>query len=171
MSDNRCHWSLARTQEPHANQVRRCIQQFSVSTGEAAGDWCRGGSKPHATPTGWHGVTGFANYFHGEGLVGVIGLPAGITCCPFFFVGDCRCKLVVGTGNAPDAWRLGFTSFVHKADALLYTLSLEATVSDRQADLKAYGERVISCLSDQGLSTFELILWKLHCFYLCVTSY
>ena len=170
MSDNRCHWSLARTQEPHANQVRRCIQQFSVSTGEAAGDWCRGGSKPHAPPTGWHGVTGFANYFHGEGLLGVIGLPAGITCCLFFL------WAIVGAswwwaGNAPDAWRLGFTSFVHKADALLYTLSLEATVSDRQADLKAYGERVISCLSDQGLSTFELILWKLHCFYLCVTSY
>ena len=121
-------------------------------------------------PTGWHGVTGFANYFHGEGLLGVIGLPAGITCCLFFL------WAIVGAswwraGNAPDAWRLGFTSFVHKADALLYTLSLEATVSDRQADLKAYGERVISCLSDQGLSTFELILWKLHCFYLCVTSY
>ena len=49
----------------------------------------------------------------------------------------------------------GYTSFVHKADALMYVLGLETHItSDRQADLARYGQRVISCLSDQGAQPF-----------------
>ena len=39
---------------------------------------------------------------------------------------------------------------MHKADALMYVLSLEIHISNRQTDLAHYGQRVISCLSDQG---------------------
>ena len=56
---------------------------------------------------------------------------------------------VTGLSNAATS-TAGYTSFTHKADALIYALCLETTVTDRQRDLQAYGTRVISCLSDQG---------------------
>lgn len=56
---------------------------------------------------------------------------------------------VTGLSNAATS-TAGYTNFTHKADALIYALCLETTVTDRQRDLQAYGTRVISCLSDQG---------------------
>ena len=46
----------------------------------------------------------------------------------------------------------GFTSLVHKVDALVYALALEVNTGDRQQSVSHYGEQVISCLSDQGIS-------------------
>lgn len=59
----------------------------------------------------------------------------------------------------------GCTNFIHKLDALVYVLALEANTGNRQKSLADYCARVVSCLSDQGASKVK----QLKLFFLLFT--
>ena len=71
-------------------------------------------------------------------------------CCCCWISGIGHWSLIGHWSFTVKSFTWGFTALVHKIDALVYALALEVNTGNRQTSLAAYGERVISCLSDQG---------------------
>ena len=68
----------------------------------------------------------------------------------------------------------GVTTLVNKLDVLLWTLGLETDLGNRQKSLEAYGRRVISCLSDQGIFFAKMSAWQcgdMMSFFGCVSQF